>query len=241
MPIDTYAYEEPCWSIRLERESEEDETEAQLVEEMLVAVEVLAAGWLEPLALHLSIGCYDTETFHAPNDCRPPRPQWFLRKETIPPGVEAKHIYVEPIVDTAPALTGDEIRTWAARALAQECPGAPRFIASWRELWWPAVRVKLPELSRTAGRDSLQVSCHAGTISVPLETDGDEVRVSGPLERYVIGPPVELTAYNEDGVTAIHLRVYWNLWSEDAAGREQVDAALRRVLALERGWERSAG
>lgn len=102
------------------------------------------------------------------------------------------------------------------------------------------MRVKLPTASRAAGRDSLQVSCHADTISVPLEADGDGGWVSGPFERHVIGPPVELTAYNEDGVTAIHLRIYWNLWFEDPAGREQVEAALRRVLARERGWRHSA-
>lgn len=239
MRIDTKAYEEPHWSIRLQRESEEGATEQQVAEEMLTAMEVLSAGWLEPLAMHLSVGCYDTEAFYAPSDCRPPQPQWFRRKATISPSVKARPIYVDPIIDTVPEFTSEGTGAWIAHALMQECPNTPRFIPSWRELWWPAVRVRLPESSRGPQRDALQVNCYAGTLSVPLEKANDATWASGPLQDYVIGPPAKLVAYNEDGVIAVQLRTYWSLWIDDPAGRALVDAAVDRVLALGRGWRRS--
>ena len=239
MPVHIHAYEEPRWSIRLERESEEGESEQQLAAEILDAMEVLAAGWLEPLALHLSIGCYDTESYYAPGDCEPPRPQWFLRKEVLPPGVKASFVYVDPVTDTAPALTAEGIRAWVAHAMAQECPNAPRYVTSWRELYWAAVRARLPEPARVADRDGLQVSCYAGTVAVPFERAEGEAWVSGPCEQYGFGPPIRLIARNHDGVVAIDLEICWSPWFEDPAGREQVDAALRRVLARERGWRRT--
>lgn len=238
MGIHSTAYEEPHWSIRLERESEEDATEQQVAEEMLKAVEVLATDWLEPLAMHLSIGCYDTEAFYAPSDCRPPQPQWFRRKATISPSVKACPIYVDPIIDIVPEFTSEGTRAWIAHALMQECPNTPRFIPSWRELWWPAVRVRVPESSHAGQRGALQVHSYAGTLSVPLEEASDATWVSGPLKHYVIGPPAELVAYNEDGVVAVQLRTYWSLWSDEPAGRALVDAAVDRVLDFGWGWRR---
>lgn len=238
MLTDTYAHEEEHWSLGVERESGEDETEQELIGHVLEAVDVLGAGWLEPLAWHLSIGCYDTETLYSPSGCRPPKPQWFLRKDMIPPGVEAKHVYAEPLVDTVPEFTRERTHAWIAHALEQECSTPARFIPSWRELWWPSVRIKLPDPPRMLDRDHLQVDCYAGTVSVPLERSADGLWVSGPLERYVIGPPAALTVYNEDGIIAIYLRLYWNLWIDDPAGRDQVEAAVGRVLALGRGWRR---
>lgn len=239
MLADVHAYEESRWSVRLERESEENESEQDLAKEVLAAVDELAAGWIEPLALHLSIGCYDTETFHAPIDCEPPAPQWFLRKEIIPTGVKAAYVYVDPVMDTAPELSSQEIHEWVARAMAQECSGTPRFIPSWRELYWQAVRVNLPDPSGMAGCDSLRVSCYAGTVSIPLERSANEAWLSGPLANYGFGPPVKLLAHNYDGVIDVGFDVYWSLWINEPAGRAQVDAAVDRVLALGRGWRRS--
>jgi hypothetical protein len=241
MLSDIYAYEEPRWSVRLERESEDHETEQSTAKEMLVAVDAFAAGWLEPLALHLSIGCYDTETFHAPIDREPPAPQWFLRKAMLPTGVEPTHVYADPAIDTVPELTFQEIQTWVVHAMDQECLEPPRFIPSWRELYWQAVRVKLPDPSSFAERDILRVNCYAGAVSVPVERAATAAWISGPLDKYGFGPPVRLLAHNYDGVITIGIDVYWNLWIDASAGRTQVEAAVHHALALGRGWRRSEG
>jgi hypothetical protein len=240
MHSDTYAHEEPPWAIRLEREvPSEDEVEAQTLDETLLAVEALTEGWVEPLALHLSVGCFDTEALHAPVACRPPQPEWFLRKQELPSGVEARHMYKDPVIDTADALSKESVRTWVARALRQDCPNAPRFIPSWRGLWWPAVRTRMSESLRLGEHEVLRVDCYAGTLSVPLERGAEGAWISGPLLHYVIGPPVDLAAINCDGLVTIDLNVYWTLWIDEPAGRAQVEAAVDRVLALGRGWQRS--
>jgi hypothetical protein len=158
----------------------------------------------------------------------------------MPEDVEAKFIYSNPVVDTVPALTFNETRAWIAQALKQECPNPPRLRPSWRELWWPAVRARLPEPISGIGHGKLAVNCYAGAISVTLEPSDNGVWVSGPLKRHVIGPPAELTAYNEDGVTAVYLRLYWSPWIEEP-GRALVEAAVARVLTLGRGWRRNEG
>jgi len=235
MPVDVYAHETPRWSIRLERETDEEDTEQHLIEETLAAIRVLAADWLQPLALHLSIGCYDTETYHAPSDCEPPQPQWFLRQNDLSPCVKADYIYADPVIEMAPELTDDRIRAWVAHAMAQECSNAPRFIPSWRELYWPAVRIRLPDPSYAAGSETLQIGCYAGTISVPLERRDGDLWLSAPRKDYGVGSPVGLTARNYDGVVAIGLDICWTLWIDALAGREEIEAAISRVLGLGRG------
>lgn len=234
-----HAHEESHLSVRLEREAEDDDSETQLASEMLDAVEALAAGWLEPLALHLSVGCYDTEAFYAPEDSAPPQPQWFLRKDTLPAGISADPVYVEPVTTMVPDLGIQEIRAWVARAMSQRCPDAPRFIPSWRELYWTALRVRLPDSRAMLDGHALHVDCYAGNVAVAVEPRENTLWISGPLEQYSFGPPVTVIARNYDGVIAVGLDIYWSLWLDDPSGRAQVDAAVDRVLDLDRGWQRS--
>lgn len=237
-----FAFEEPHWSVRLERDVAENEGQEAIAQETLVAVLALAGDWWEPLVWELSVACYDTETLHAVPGCVPPRPHWLLRKERIPPGIRADDVLADPMIATTPEMTLERMSGWLREALAQECTNGPRLVPSWVELWSLAARVRLPDSLRVTGHGSLAVDCYAGTVSMPLEHLDGEAWVSGPLDAYVIGAPVELIIRNEDELAlAMELRVYWSLWIDDPAGRAQVEAAVDRVLALGRGWRRSTG
>lgn len=241
MTADTYAHEEAHLTIGLEREPRERESLPDFTMEALLAMEALRAGWLEPLVWEMFIACCDTEMFYTDQSCQPPRPDWVLLKEQIPNGVQARLLHVEPVIRTVPAFNAECMRASIAEALDQKCPGAPRFAPSWSRLWSRAVQAELPDPQRFAGREGLRVDCYAGVLSVPLECREGKTYVSGPLEDYVFGPPAALTLGNDDGFLTIGLELYWSLWIDDPAGRAQVEAAVDRVLALDRGWRRSEG
>jgi hypothetical protein len=234
------AHDEPHLSIRLRYEAGEGEGQVELAEQATIAIDALAAGWLEPLAWELYVGCLDVELMHAAMKRDPPQPFWLLRKERIPAGTEIRPIYGDHTVVTEPALSSERIHAWVVRALAQPCADAPRFIPYWDGFDTLAMRARLPDAMCPKGDECLRMDCYAGTITVPLDRRDDQVWVSGPPEEYLIGPPVSLTADNlYDMVIKLELAVYWSPWIRDPAGRAMVDAAVDRVLALGRGWQRS--
>lgn len=238
MFIDTYAYEDLRLICSLERDPLEVESDIQLAGLALSATEAFAGGWLEPLAWELYIACRDTETWYTDTNCVPPLAHWLLRKERVLPGVRVDTLYAAQVAETIDVLRPEAVEAWITEALRQECPGAPGSVPAWSSLRSRAVRVKLPDELHMAGRETLGVDCYAGLIQIPLEREPGGVWVSGPLEDPGIGPPVELSLENQDGSLSIHIQGSWRLWLDDNAGREQVDAAVARVLALGNGWQR---
>jgi hypothetical protein len=240
MSTSIVAHEEPHLSIRLRYEAGEGEGHLALAEQAIVAIDVLADGWLEPLAWEMYVGCFDAELMDTPMKPKPPQPFWLLRRERIPADIEIRPMYGDHTVVSEPVLPFERIRAWAAQALAQTCAGAPRFVPFWASVDTLAMRARLPASVANAADDSLRMRCYAGSIAIPLERHDDQVWVSGPPERYLIGPPVNLTASNLYGmVIHLDLAVYWTPWIRDPAGRAMVDAAVDRVLTLGRGWQRS--
>jgi hypothetical protein len=238
MVIDTYAYEEPQASFLLEREPQDDESDLQFTDLALSAAEALCAGWLESLAWELFIACRD-EDFYTHQSRVPPRSHWLLRKQQIAQGIRLDTLYTAEVIETVPELVPDGMRTWIRSALIQQCPGAPRFIPAWASIWSRAIRAKLPEPSCLSGRDELHVDCHAGIVSVPLEHVESDVWVSGPLDSHHVSPPASLILSNQGGFLTLSLQLCWSLWITNPAGRAQAEAAVDRVLALGRGWQRS--
>lgn len=240
MLIDTYAYEDLRLLCLLEREPEDDESDSALAEIAVAAAEVLGEGWLEPLAWELYVACRDTD-FYTNVNRLPPQAHWLLCTEHVPSGIRIETLYAAQVTETVPALLPAHLRAWVDSALKQECPGGPQFTPAWSSMWSRAMRVKLPDPQRYVGRPGLAVECQAGVVSVPLERAGHEVWVSGPRADSFMGPPGELHLTNSDGFLTIGLEGSWRLWIDDPAGRAQVEAAVERVLALDRGWRRSEG
>lgn len=239
MPFDIHAHEEALLRVGLEREPNDQESLLDSTRNAILAIQIFCAGWLEPLVWELSIACQDSELLHIEQRCQPPRPDWVLRRARIPSGVQARLLHVAPVLRTLPAFSPEDMHAWVTEALNQECPGAPRFVPAWSRLWSRAMQAALPDPQRFAGRDSMQIDCYAGPTSIPLECRDDKVYVSGPLESHVFGPPAALTLGNDDGFLTIDFEVYWDLWITEPAGRAQVEAAVDRVLALGRGWQRA--
>lgn len=233
------AHEEPHLTIRLKYEADEGEGQLELANQVITAVDALAADWLEPLAWDMYLGCLDAELMDTPMHSKPPQPYWLLRKEQIPAGVEVRPIHSDHIICCEPVLLSEPIRAWAARALAQTCADAPHSIPYWVGLDTLAIRARLPVLVDSAAHERLRVDCYAGTITIPVDCIDNQFWVSGPPEKHVIGPPVRLTASNLYGmVVDLDLAIYWSPWLNQP-GRALVDAAVERVLALGRGWRRS--
>jgi hypothetical protein len=236
MSTDIIAYDEPCLSLRLVYTADEGEGPAALAEQAITAIDALAADWLDPLAWEMYLECLDIELANIPEECGPPQPYWLLRKERIPDGVDVDPTYGNHTVVTEPVLSSDRLQAWVARALAQTCEGAPRFIPCWGRFDTLAIRTRLPDAMRCTGDESLSVNCYAGTVAIPL----DQLWVSGPPQQYLIAPPVKLIARNIYGnYINLDLAAYWSLWINHPAGRAQVEAAVDRVLSLDRGWQRS--
>jgi hypothetical protein len=234
------AHEEPHLTIRLELEPDEGVEQQALARQAIVAIDAVTAGWLEPLAWEMTVGCLDTESMDVPMNRHPSQPYWLLRKEQIPIGIEIRPFHGNHVFVTEPVLSSDPLDTWVAKALAQDCDQAPRFIPCWRRFWSLAMRARLPRTVSNLGHQNLSISCYAGNLAIPLEYTGDDAWVSGRPAGYVMGPPLSLTARNEDGLlVTLDLAVYWSLWIDDPAGRAQVEAAVDRVLALDGGWRRS--
>jgi hypothetical protein len=240
MSTSIVADEEPLLSIRLEYMAGEGEGHLALAEQAIMAINALAGGWLEPLAWEMYVGCLDIELMHATMEQDPPQPFWLLRKERIPAGIELRPGYGNHTIVTEPTLSSERIQAWVSRALAQPCADAPRFIPYWDGFDTLAMRARLPASVANTADESLGMRCYAGNIAIPLERHDDQVWVSGPPEKYLIGPPVSLSAGNMDGhYINLDLAIYWTPWIRDPAGRAMVDAAVDRVLALGRGWQRS--
>lgn len=102
------------------------------------------------------------------------------------------------------------------------------------------MRARLPDAMSTPGQRDIKVDCYAGTLTIPRESVDGQAWVAGRPDDVLIGPPVRLTAGNLHGVLVnLDLAIYWTPWIRDPAGRAMVDAAVDRVLALGRGWQRS--
>lgn len=242
MGTNTYAYDEPCLSIRLEYMAGEGEGQDTLAEQAIAAIDVVTAGWLAPLAWEMYVGCLDTELMHAAVACELPQPYWLLCRERVPPGIDVDPVYDKHMVATETELSPDRLRPWITQALAQTCGHAPRFVPYWDSFHTLAMRARLPEAVSSPRQETLRMECYAGTIIMPIDRIDGQGWVSGPPEQHFIGPPLKLTASNMHGMYInLDLAIYWDLWTRDPAGRAQVEAAVERVLALGRGWQRAEG
>lgn len=240
MIVDSYAHEDLRLLCLLEREPEADESDSALADIALSAAEVFGAGWLAPLAWELLVACRDAD-FYTDVNRVPPQAHWLLRLEQVPAGIRIEPLYTAQVIETLPTLDSSSLCAWVDKALKQDCPGGSQFTPAWSSVWSRAMRVKLPDAQRFIGRASVAVEYHGGHASVPLERTGSDVWVSGPRTDSFMGPPGELHITNSDGFLTLALEGSWSLWIDDPAGREQVDAAVERVLALDRGWRRSEG
>ena len=213
-------------SILLERSNDETEGDRAGIDELLVAMEALTAGWLVPLGVSfLLIGCDPGNDFEEVG--KPTRPHHFLRVNSAPADVRVNQAFADPVIHTFPEIDAAVLRDAVTRGLEQPVPAG--LVTSLSELWWTSVRARSP-IDDTI---ELIMPWPASTVS---EVINGARWCFGPTALAVAGPPATLRASNSHFATQLLLEVYWDLWREYPPGRALIDAGIARVLARP-GWE----
>lgn len=212
-------------SIRLWRDERQDESDEAILREQLEAMRAFAEGWLEPLAVAVDVVCCDPARGHSSYSVAPPPIQsWLLR--TRARGVEMEPRRIGSRIDECDVIDPQVIETYVHRALDQRCVG--NAVTGMDFLSWEAFRVKLP------GSGVTQFIIEDVALEVPIERLSDGDWVSGPRSERLTGGPFWFHFTEGE----LRFDVVWSLWLEDP-GRQQVDAAVGRVLARGTGWYRA--
>jgi hypothetical protein len=213
-------------TIRLRRDESPDESDEAILREQLDAMTAFADGWLEPLALSLDVVCCDpTQGYSSHEVPLPSTTAWFMRTANAP-GVDVQPPTIGSEIIESETIDAPGIRSFVNRALDQRCVGNAVTAAEF--LSWEAMRVRLP----IASVSQFMID-DGGQLDIPIERRADGDWVSGPRTEAVTGKPFWF--HLAEG--GLRFDVIWSLWL-DGAGRQQVDAAVERVLARGTGWYR---
>jgi hypothetical protein len=199
----------------------------------------LAEGIFEPLAVNVALVCCNAEFGYPIDDPQPPAPFHQLRVATVPETVRIPDLWNRLVVDHAERLDRAAVLEWFATLLADRTCPQPDTTTGWSELIVAAVRARLPEATGRGverGGHELVVSEGAGEIRYPVERIGDAFWVAGPLGWSSDTTPFRVRIVNEAGSMSLEWWQNWSPWiDEDAVGRPDVEAAIRRLSAM--GWD----
>jgi hypothetical protein len=199
----------------------------------------LADGLFEPLAVSVALVCCSAEFGYPLDDPRPSAPFHQLRLATVPEVVGIPDPWNGLGVRRAERLDRAAVLDWFATLLTDRHCMQQDTTTGWSELIVNAVRARLPEVTGRGvehGSDELPVSEGGGVIRYPVERIGNDFWVAGPLSGDSTTVPFQVRIVNNAGSMYLEWWQNWSPWiEEDAAGRPDVDAATRRLLAL--GWE----
>lgn len=202
------------------------------------ALFALAEALFEPLAVNVALRCCHAEFGYPLDEPRPATPFHQLRRAAVPEAVAIPDVWNRLVVSRAARLDRAVVLGWFADLLADPHCSQPGTTTGWSELIVAAVRARLPEATGRGvepGGDALSVSEGAGVIRYPVERIGDDFWVAGPLAGNSDTVPFRVRIVNDAGSMSLEWWQNWSPWIEgDAAGRADVEAAIRRLSAM--GW-----
>jgi len=194
-------------------------------------------GLFEPLAVGVEIVCCDAEFGYPLGEPRPDERFHQVRLSSVPDEVMIPDIWAEPRVGRRERLDRAAVLDWVGVLLAERVCTEPSTMTGWAGLVVEAVRARLPEaISGSVTSTGLPVSHRGGGFDYPVERLGESFWVAGPLVTAYDTAPFEVSILNEAGVLTLDWSQNWSPWiEEDAAGRPDVEAAVRRLAAM--GWD----
>lgn len=223
--LEVRASDQPLASLQLTREERDDEDDRGAVSELVAATEAFAQGWIEPLAAGLLVECLEPARY----DQRvgdPARRSWFTRARSLDARLWLSPGYSDAI--EYPNARDDRAELAGMVQAAYDAPCA-RGVASFAEITWTVVRVRLPV-------DEVDLRFGGRPVSTLLERADATTWALGPLASSPIGPPLGVRLVNQHGATRLELDIYWDLWLAGGAGRTSLERAIDRVVARNRGW-----
>ncbi len=226
--LEIYASDQSLFRLGLERANADHDDDRAGIMELLVAVEALTEGWLQPLGVGFQL-VYCDPAQHFEESGRPPVPHHFLRAASVPDEVYVREAFSGSAVEDLPLVDADAVRRAIGRGLDQPAP--PGEITTLSELKWTAVRVLAPT------PDPINLEVTGTPVATVSQVIDGQRWYYGPTSG-TAGPPVRLQAINDHFATRIHLAVFWDLWIGHAPGRVILEAGISRVLARV-GWVRT--
>jgi hypothetical protein len=234
MRIEVYASDESLQFFYLAREQAEDETDRAAAIELIDATVGLCGDWILPLTASVRVeSCAPANYYFDDLDSPPSRPSWFLRRRELDEQLYIVPAWINPQERRVETIGSQEIMSIVQEALAQPSPSDHLEVA-FAELQINATAVVVPEGAEIALR------YYRGPLQPLLRKDKERVIALGP-DHGPVGPPAQLRASNQHGITHLELSLFWDLWKDHPAGQAQVRAAIERVLDRGRGWRLDKG
>lgn len=203
---------------------------------------------VQPISAEAIIGCLDREFDYPVSGVKPQRPHWFIYdrlsvSESAALGDDPHQTddqaldvvdpwHVDPVIEAAPQLSAEVIRSWLERAQAQPSPEPQTDYVGWTCLWFNATRALVchPHVPDAHSTSSASTSPGDATPSIALEAAETRWVANVPCQwrdgaAWVAGPtremrrqgaraPITLYATNY-GQVELTINANWSLWTED--------------------------
>jgi hypothetical protein len=218
---------------------------------------------VQPMSAEVIVGCHDREYDYPDSGLTPARPHFFVYDHAsvqrrfdsaIAAGSDdgvldiVAPFWSNPIVEAAPDLSVDAIRSWLVRAQSQPSPAPDTHIVAWESLRFAATRARVhgsppPDTTDMTASHRDAIRLHAAEIrgqvvDVPLEWRDGSAWVAGPtraMRRVLAQAPFLLTASNA-GRVELCVAPNWSLWTDAGAPGHVAILEVGRAM-LSAGWE----
>ena len=225
----------PTESISLTWEPDTDCSQRGYSEEMAGAMFAFAAGWLEPLAIEMMVGCYDRDILT--ESATQPAQAYHLLRTEAPTDVDASPAYRSALVQPHQELTHQTVMSSLGVMLSQSCGDAAKYETSLRRVWLNASRVRL---ALAASELSVALTHSTGESAIRIEHRSDGQWIAGPQVQSGAPQPIGIDITNCDDTLRFAIDVFWSPWvAGSGAQAPLLQEAVSRLLA--RGWKLQPG